>query len=545
MPSVGSDDSLAAVPHSRPSPAPTTGARSRALTWMPSATTSRRKHRVFFGALFFAAMFSGLAGTFGAYLMLLSWPASLGQIRGSSWEVLPAAIALLRVPFTPELAPFLPIAGIAAIVFPSVFHWFRLLTPPTGRIVPFTGVGSIAKAVGLSTLLLYLLFTPQFAQIFPHGRHYAIMYFVYFAAVSMLSALLLRSGALSLIYALRSFGVGHTRVAIVARGDAHDVRAALDRPESEHRLVGVIASGANAEPAPSVLGGIDDLARIINAERVDEVLLAVDPGELTVEQRMRIAETCWKLGVELKMVTPFHPYFRTTARTETIGDLTLLRVEPSGLYTTRSQVIKRLIDIAVSLVALIVLSPLLLVVALLVKFTSPGPILFLQERPGLHGRVFRILKFRTMRYGAETDLHREAQRRLIQEGAPAGFDENGRPIYGKVADDPRVTPLGRWLRRTSIDELPQLWNVLRGEMSLVGPRPAVLADIENFKDWHYQRHDIRPGLTGLWQVSGRSRLSFDQMVELDIKYIEEWSIWLDIKIMVRTIPALLKIDQAF
>ncbi len=290
---------------------------------------------------------------------------------------------------------------------------------------------------------------------------------------------------------------------------------------------------------------LSDLATIINHEKVDEILLAADPGDLTVEQRTGIAETCWKLGVELKMVTPFHPYFRTTAHTESIGDLTLLRVEPSGLYTTRSQVVKRLIDIAVSLAALTVLSPLLLVVAIAIKLTSPGNVLFVQERPGLHGRVFRILKFRTMRAGAETALHREAQRKLIEEGAPAGFDADGKPIYGKVANDPRVTKIGSLLRRTSIDELPQLWNVLRGEMSLVGPRPAVLADVESFKDWHFQRHDIRPGLTGLWQVSGRSRLSFDEMVALDIRYIEEWSIWLDFKIMLKTLPALLNTDQAF
>ncbi|MBM3290678.1 MAG: sugar transferase, partial [Candidatus Hydrogenedentes bacterium] len=137
------------------------------------------------------------------------------------------------------------------------------------------------------------------------------------------------------------------------------------------------------------------------------------------------------------------------------------------------------------------------------------------------------------------------QRRLIQDGAPAGVGPDGQPIYGKVANDPRITTIGKWLRRTSIDELPQLWNILRGEMSLVGPRPAVQADIESFKAWHFQRHGIRPGLTGLWQVSGRSRLSFDQMVELDLKYIEDWSIWLDLRILLKTVPTVLRIDQAF
>ncbi|MDZ4858473.1 MAG: sugar transferase [Candidatus Hydrogenedentes bacterium] len=534
------------VGHGSPRNAQATAAtRQRALTWMPATSFARRKQRFYLGTQFASAVAAGLAGVFAAYVMLFSWPKSLGQVRESSFDVVSVFVALMQLPFVPELRPFLPLALMSGLAFPAIFQWFRLLTPQSGHIAPFGNVWTLLKAVGSATLLLYLLYTPQLTGPFAGGRHYAVAYFIYFAATAFFTALLLRAGVLSFIYFLRSRGVGHTRVAVIAKKDFADVRAVMDRPDSEHTLVGAITVDESARDLVRILGPLGELANIINRHKVDEILLAADPGDLTVEQRTNIAETCWKLGVELKMITPFHPYFRTTARTEVIGDFTVLRVEPSGLYTTRSQVLKRLLDIILSLTALILLAPLMALVALLIKVTSPGPVLFVQERPGLHGRVFRILKFRTMRTGAETGIHQEAQRKLIQEGSPAGFDAGGKPIYGKVANDPRVTPLGKLFRSTSIDELPQLWNVLRGEMSLVGPRPAVLADVENFKDWHFQRHDIRPGLTGLWQVSGRSRLSFDQMVALDITYIEEWSIWLDVKILMKTLPALFQTDQAF
>lgn len=190
---------------------------------------------------------------------------------------------------------------------------------------------------------------------------------------------------------------------------------------------------------------------------------------------------------------------------------------------------KRLLDVALASLLLFLLSPLLLAAAVLIKLTSEGPIFFAQERLGLNKRRFRIFKFRTMVAGAER-----------QQAELEHLNEVEGPVF-KIKCDPRVTLVGRVLRKTSVDELPQLLNVLRGEMSLVGPRPLPVRDYEGFdQDWHRRRFSVRPGLTCLWQISGRSSIGFDKWMELDMQYIDEWSLWLDLKILAGTIPAVLK-----
>jgi exopolysaccharide biosynthesis polyprenyl glycosylphosphotransferase len=194
---------------------------------------------------------------------------------------------------------------------------------------------------------------------------------------------------------------------------------------------------------------------------------------------------------------------------------------------------KRGLDIIASGIGLVVLSPLLGLVALAVKSDTPGPILFRQERVGKNGRPFVLYKFRSMVVGAEQE-----QDQLVGQNEASG------PLF-KIKDDPRLTRVGKIIRRMSIDELPQLHNVLRGEMSLVGPRPAVPQEVEQYQEWHRKRLEISPGLTGLWQVSGRSDLTFDEMVLLDIYYIEHWSPALDAIITLRTIPRVLFGDGAY
>jgi exopolysaccharide biosynthesis polyprenyl glycosylphosphotransferase len=192
-------------------------------------------------------------------------------------------------------------------------------------------------------------------------------------------------------------------------------------------------------------------------------------------------------------------------------------------------VIKRILDITLSFTLIVLLTPLLLAVAALIKFTSAGPIFFLQERLGLNKRRFLIYKFRTMVPGAEQRL---AELESLNEASG--------PVF-KIKNDPRITPLGKFLRRTSIDELPQLFNVLKGDMSLVGPRPLPVRDYQGFnQDWQRRRFSIQPGLTCLWQVAGRSSIPFEQWMQLDLQYMDEWSLWLDLKILARTIPAVVK-----
>jgi lipopolysaccharide/colanic/teichoic acid biosynthesis glycosyltransferase len=194
-------------------------------------------------------------------------------------------------------------------------------------------------------------------------------------------------------------------------------------------------------------------------------------------------------------------------------------------------VLKRLLDLVLSLSSLILLAAPLALIAIIVKLDSPGPVLFGQPRVGKRGRTFTMLKFRSMRRHSDQGYHLQQSARWF-EGTP-GVDGY------KTASDPRITRVGRLLRRTSIDELPQLLNVVRGEMSLVGPRPMMPYDRPHYKDWYYERERVSPGITGLWQVSGRHRISAEAMMELDVRYVRERSLWLDLKILVRTVPALL------
>jgi lipopolysaccharide/colanic/teichoic acid biosynthesis glycosyltransferase len=211
-----------------------------------------------------------------------------------------------------------------------------------------------------------------------------------------------------------------------------------------------------------------------------------------------------------------------------------------------SQTTKRLMDIAGSAALLVLLSPLFVVIALLIKLTSKGPVIFKQERLGQFGRHFQFLKFRTMYTNNDPKIHKDYIQRYISGQAHKMNGEKEQTVVYKITQDPRVTPVGRFLRKTSLDELPQFWNVLAGKMSLVGPRPPLPYEFEIYDVWHRRRVlEVRPGVTGLWQVSGRSRTCFDDMVRLDLRYIQTWSLWLDLKILVATPRAVLSGEGAF
>lgn len=216
------------------------------------------------------------------------------------------------------------------------------------------------------------------------------------------------------------------------------------------------------------------------------------------------------------------------------------RVEPGD--SLAYAVAKRAIDLAVSLIALAAFAPLWLAIAAGVKLTSPGPIFYVTETLGRDGKPFRIYKFRTMVARADESVHREFIANYVRENKPfaveIGPDGRERPVY-KVVNDTRITWFGRWLRRTGLDEVPQFLNVLRGEMSVVGPRSPRPFEFDHYEDWHKQRVAVLPGITGLYQVTGRSQASFDEMVRLDLEYIARRTLWLDVSIMLRTVPVML------
>lgn len=213
---------------------------------------------------------------------------------------------------------------------------------------------------------------------------------------------------------------------------------------------------------------------------------------------------------------------------------------------TAGRVMKRTMDIAGSAALLLLLSPVFAIIAAAIKLTSKGPVLFGQERMGQFGKRFKFLKFRSMYVNNAPKIHQEYIRQFIAGKEEAGQTKSEAPTVYKITNDPRVTPVGRFLRKTSLDELPQLWNVLIGEMSLVGPRPPVPYEFEIYQHWHRRRVlEVQPGITGLWQVSGRSRTTFDEMVRLDLRYCKSWSLWLDIKILLATPKAVLSGKGAY
>lgn len=215
-------------------------------------------------------------------------------------------------------------------------------------------------------------------------------------------------------------------------------------------------------------------------------------------------------------------------------NLALVTPSPAFAAYDRGGGAKRVFDFLLSLIGILFLSPLLIIIALGVIFSSPGPAIFTQKRVGKDGHSFEFFKFRSMYAGNDESIHKAYFAKLIRGRREAECGDSF-----KIKNDPRVTPLGRLLRKTSLDELPQLFNVLKGDMSLVGPRPPIDYEVEQYMDWHRQRLHATPGITGLWQVSGRSSVPFDEMVLLDIHYMEHWSLLLDLKILLRTVPVVL------
>lgn len=308
---------------------------------------------------------------------------------------------------------------------------------------------------------------------------------------------------------------------------AEVARLIADHPHWGLKVLGFVAANGDAVEAYAgfpVLGRLADLEGILRREIVDEVLFLVARRQL--EELEDALLLCAELGIRARVVLHF-PHLRARLLLEELEGIPLLTftttpAAPFPLF------LKRLLDIVVSALLLLVLSPLLLLIAVVIRLTSAGPVLFRQTRCGLSQRRFTLLKFRTM--------VRDAEHRLEEV---AHLNEVAGPAF-KSKRDPRVTGVGRLLRRLSLDELPQLINVLKGDMSLVGPRPPLPEEVDRYRRWQRRRLSMKPGLTGLWQVSGRAGIDdFDRWIELDLEYIDQWSLSLDLKILLKTIPAVL------
>jgi exopolysaccharide biosynthesis polyprenyl glycosylphosphotransferase len=316
------------------------------------------------------------------------------------------------------------------------------------------------------------------------------------------------------------------RAVLVGAGDRLvTLRRALGlaRGGIDYDFLGAVSSTDDAGGLP-VLGRLTDLARVLDEQHPDELIVSgVDLGE---EELLDLVQEAHRWGVKVRIAPTTAELLRQRAEYVAGQGVPLFELRPP-VVAGLDWAVKRAFDLSVSGLLIVLAAPFWLVIALAVKLDSPGPVFYRDRRVGLGEREFGMFKFRSMYVGAAQS-----------QGSLETSNEASGPLF-KIKDDPRVTRIGHLLRRYSIDELPQVLNVLRGEMSLVGPRPLPLRDFVQLDEWHRKRYLVLPGMTGLWQVSGRIDLSFDDLVRLDFYYLENWSIWLDISILAKTLPAVL------
>jgi exopolysaccharide biosynthesis polyprenyl glycosylphosphotransferase len=314
-----------------------------------------------------------------------------------------------------------------------------------------------------------------------------------------------------------------------ARGSTEVVSFADDRPPDLRGL----------QPFRTI--DLREAAEVAEDLRVDLVVVA--RKDIPREEIIRLSDELIQRGIRVKVLSNVLDRLFDSIPIETIQGLHLFQVGETPLRGTGLRV-KRAVDVAGTVVGGILILPLLALIALAIKLSSPGPVFYKQFRIGRSGRPFTMYKFRSMQVQDDSALrggdedHLQYLRSYMKNGTPATVDVRGNKVYKRV-DDPRITAVGHFLRRTSLDELPQLWNVLRGEMTLIGPRPCLPFEYDLYDDWQRRRLDVIPGMTGLWQVTGRSYVTFDDQVLLDLFYIGNWSLGLDVKILLRTIPVIL------
>jgi exopolysaccharide biosynthesis polyprenyl glycosylphosphotransferase len=331
---------------------------------------------------------------------------------------------------------------------------------------------------------------------------------------------------------LHKRGVGVRRLLIVGATDVGKMimQSVASRRDLGYELVGFVRARTTAPMDAATqatdfgrfrnLGFAADVPFLISREHVDEVIIALPAADH--EDIWPILQQCDQDGVGLKIVPDMFELSLGRVQVDDIGGIPIFDVREQPFKRVKLRM-KQAFEWIFAVILSIVFLPVMLVLAALIRMDSPGPIIYVQERIGMNGKIFRCLKFRSMEDGADG---------RVAEIVP--LNETDGPTF-KAKNDQRFTRVGRVIRRHSLDELPQLWNVLKGDMSLVGPRPALPTEVDCYERWHYRRLQVRPGLTGMWQVSGRSDLKFDEMVTMDIYYIENWSLAMDIKILIRTV----------
>jgi len=359
---------------------------------------------------------------------------------------------------------------------------------------------------------------------------YSRIIFIYAGLLSVMFLGISRLIKVALLRQIRRKGIGIKQLLIIGAGEVGRtvMRTVVANPEYGLQIIGFLddhpAKGETDIGRFRALGRIDNLADVLETVQIDDVIITL-PWQYH-RKIMQIMTLCERKNIRTRIVPDLFQMRISRMQVEELAGVPMIGVKEANI-SGLNQIIKRTIDIVFAAGGLILSAPLLGLMAMMIKMESPGPVLFQQERVGKNGKLFTIYKFRSMVEGA--DAQKESLQRL---------NEADGPLF-KIKDDPRMTRVGKLMRRLSFDELPQLYNVLTGDMSLIGPRPPIPSEVDQYQEWHKRRLEVAPGLTGLSQVRGRSELTFDETALLDIYYIENWSPALDTKILLQTIPRVL------
>lgn len=461
----------------------------------------RRKARVLFSAtdIFLLALAFALAYWFRARLEL-----------EHNFYLEPTRVALLL--------------GWSMLVWVALGYWWEI----------YDRIDAAQPRVILRDAFRQSLLGSALVVLFQYFFHYDLSRFflALFAGFTWVLLCLVRLNAGKLLGAFRGrFGVSHYVMVVGMAEPALRIAHELEDAASYGiRLTGFICDTPGQPPADAIdlatqypVHPLDQLPQLLRSHVIDEIIFAVDSRRLEDLEDVMLA--CDEEGVRTRVAVDFFPHVNSQVYLDRLGSSPLLTFSATPHDEIRL-LVKRATDIVLAAAWLVILFPFMLIIAFLIRLTSPGPVIFRQERCGLNGRRFIFYKFRSMRKDAE------AMRASLQHLST-------RQLALKIPNDPRLTKVGRWLRKFSIDELPQLWNVLKGDMSLVGPRPALPEEVEQYQRWQRRRLRMRPGLTCLWAVNGRDNVDFETWMKLDMQYIDNWSLALDWKIIVKTIPQLL------
>ena len=417
-----------------------------------------------------------------------------------------------RFPLSDDLQQY----SLPVLVFIPLFI-FSLYRQKLYHQLRFIAVQTIVKKVFVAFAVTFFLVAALLFM--SHATYYSRLLFGYFSIGAFSLVLLAKIGLKSLLNRIRQKGYNFRQVLIVGSGRK---LAEIEAFFHSHGSYGIkiFASLEASVVTPA------SFKHVLTNNVIDEVYFALDRGaspRFTIDTYLEIAEQAGKTS---KIMLNINEHRRSSCDFTRLGGMPVVVLHPVVLDPDQ-MLVKRLLDIAGAIVGLLLNAVLFPAIAVAIKMDSPGPVFFVQPRVGINGRLFSLYKYRSMCVDAE-----ERKKELADQN-----ELNGAVF--KITNDPRVTRVGRMLRRLSLDELPQFWNVLRGEMSLVGTRPPTPAEVAEYQLSHYRRLSIKPGITGLWQVSGRNRINdFEQIVALDKKYIDQWSLWLDVKIIFKTLLVL-------